>query len=126
MSHSLEDFKDEEGAALLCVQRVAPDGAFSTGLRIQLHSTALPQALIRPDGLIGCPVVRLCWKEVTNNKIILLTVSLAGVGSVGSILGSRCARQGLMWKFWAPKPVSKAAPPSLFAGCSIRQCLRDT
>lgn len=93
LSHSLEDLYRQGGCSPhQCSERVAPDGAFSTQLGIQLHSTALPQALIRPD---GCPVVRLCGEEVTNNKVILLMVSLAGVDGVRSGVESRCAGLGL-------------------------------
>lgn len=105
-------FKDEEGAALIGVQRVAPDGAFSTWLGIQLHSTALHRALIRPDGLIGCHVVRLCWEEVTNNKIILLTVSLAGVASIGSWVGQGVLGRGSHVSY-------KRRTTFLLFGCSI-------
>lgn len=56
-------------------------------------------------------MVRLCWEEVTNNKIILLTVSLAGVSSAGSRAGQgvlgrgSCANSGLSSQFQKEKPL---------------------
>lgn len=77
-----------------CSERVAPDGAFSTRLGIQLHTSAQPWALTRPNGLIGCPGVWPCREEVSNKKLIFLMVSLVGVGSEGRLVGTRCARWG--------------------------------
>ena len=77
-----------------CSERVAPDGAFSTRLGIQLHTSAQPWALTRPNGLIGCSGVWPCQEEVSNKKLIFLMASLVGVGSEGRLVGTRCARWG--------------------------------
>lgn len=69
-------------------------------LGIQLHTSAQPWALTRPNGLIGCPGVWPC-QEVSNKKLIFLMVSLVGVGSEGRLVGTRCARWGPCGISWA-------------------------
>lgn len=75
---------------------------------------------------MGCPAVRLCWEEVTNNKIILLTVNLAEVSSVAGRVGSRCARWDLCRNSGLPSQFPKENQLSFLAGYSTEQFPRDT